>query len=216
MRTELSLANILIAYRGTALTAGGMAVAILVLLAFAMHGALSGSENHLAVLSSAGVVGLAMLFAMVWGYYSLRRALVLAERQRRDVLAAFHHDALTDAFTRKHFLVRLREMVREADRSPVAYMQVDMDHLKAINDGSGHAAGDKALIRLVETARDVVPGAMIGRLGGDEFAIAIPGLHSKSVVKGFADQILMELDRPQPLGTREQRLSATMGIAVAS
>src|SRR3989338_2150721 len=48
----------------------------------------------------------------------------------------------------------------------------DLDHLKQINDESGHEAGDKA----IEWISDVLKATfrksdVIGRVGGDEFAI---------------------------------------------
>lgn len=215
MRTELSLTNILAVYRGTALAAGAVAVAIVGITAVGLA-ALALGRDYLAVsLAGAGLSGLGLLIVVVLGYFSLRRALVLAEARRRDLVDSLNRDALTGVFTRKYFLDRLRELVRQSDRVPVAYVQIDMDHLKAINDGTGHAAGDQALVRLARTIEELMPGAVIGRLGGDEFGLALPGVSSKSALKRLGDRLLEELDRPRPLAGRDMRLSATMGIAAA-
>ena len=215
MRIELSLTNILGVYRGSAVAAGLVASAVIGAAGVGLIGLMMGQDHALIALLITGFAGMALLAIVIMGYFSLRRALVLAEARRRDLLASLNRDSLTGVFTRKYFLDRLRELVRQSDRMPVAYVQVDMDHLKSINDGNGHAAGDQALVRLVRTIEDLVPGAVIGRLGGDEFALALPGVSSKAALKRLGNRLLEELDRPRPLAGRDMRLSATLGIAVA-
>ncbi|AEQ53050.1 putative bifunctional diguanylate cyclase/phosphodiesterase [Pelagibacterium halotolerans] len=215
MRTELSLTNIVAIYRGTALVAGAAGCVVVFAALEALVAGWLGLQHAGVALGVIALAGMALLAIIIWGYFSLRRALILAEARRRDLLASLNRDALTGAFTRKYFLDRLREMVRAADRMPVAYIQIDMDHLKAINDGTGHGAGDQALVRLVRTLDELVPGALIGRLGGDEFAVALAGVSSKAALKRLGDRVLEALDRPEPLAGRDVRLSATMGIATA-
>tara|TARA_A100001391_G_scaffold183792_3_gene151290 strand:- start:8571 stop:10100 length:1530 start_codon:yes stop_codon:yes gene_type:complete len=215
MRTELSLTNILAVYRGTAFAAGVAGCVIVFVSVEALIAGWLGLRHENLALPVVAIGGLGLLAIIIWGYFSLRRALVLAETRRRELLASLNRDALTGAFNRKYFLDRLREMVRESERMPVAYIQIDMDHLKAINDGTGHAAGDQALVRLARTLEELVPGAVIGRLGGDEFALALAGVSSKAALKRLGDRVLEALDRPEPLAGRDVRLSATMGIATA-
>lgn len=215
MRTELSLTNILTVYRGSAIAAGLAALAVVGAAGAGLVGLAMGQELALVALLTAGFSGAGLITIVFMGYFSLRRALVIAEARRRDLLASLNRDSLTGVFTRKYFLDRLRELVRQADRMPVAYVQVDMDHLKSINDGNGHAAGDQALVRLVRTIEELVPGAVIGRLGGDEFAFVLSGISSKAALKRLGDRLLEELDRPRPLAGRDMRLSATLGIAIA-
>jgi diguanylate cyclase (GGDEF)-like protein len=94
-------------------------------------------------------------------------------------------------------------------------MQVDMDHLKAINDGNGHAAGDAALVHLIGTIRRLAPDAVVGRLGGDEFGIALHGITDKEKLARLGAEILEDLGEEVRIAGRLSRLSATIGIAVA-
>lgn len=103
----------------------------------------------------------------------LARRQVLEDELRRMVAT----DALTGAYTRRHFLDVARRETRRADRSgtPPAILLMDIDHFKRINDTYGHAAGDDALRRFVQVCRRTLRDTdVLGRLGGEEFAALLP------------------------------------------
>ncbi|MGH8076626.1 MAG: GGDEF domain-containing protein [Lysobacter sp.] len=85
-------------------------------------------------------------------------------------------DPLTRAFNRRGIERQLLECVEEAERHdmPLTLYVVDLDNLKQVNDEYGHAAGDRMLIELVESARMWLSDRdHIGRLGGDEFLLCV-------------------------------------------
>ena len=94
-------------------------------------------------------------------------------------------------------------------------MHLDMDNLKVINDTLGHNAGDAALAQLAIVLRRAVPNGVIGRLGGDEFAVLVPDLASREALEALAEGILSQLKKPTNNHDRIQRLSATIGLAMA-
>ena len=104
------------------------------------------------------------------------------------MLDSAHEDALTGAFTRSYFFSQLRQNLHGNDR-PVAYMQIDMDNLKVLNDSHGHGAGDAALVHLVKTLGTLMPQAIVGRLGGDEFGIAIAGQDNRAALIRLGDEV---------------------------
>ncbi len=56
----------------------------------------------------------------------------------------------------------------------VAFLMIDLDNFKAINDVNGHTAGDTVLCEIAKRIRSALPeGALLARLGGDEFACVV-------------------------------------------
>jgi diguanylate cyclase (GGDEF)-like protein len=86
-------------------------------------------------------------------------------------------DPLTGAANARTFYetaVIEAERARRATR-PLTLAYFDMDNFKQLNDRLGHAAGDKALLHVVQTIRANLRGAdLLARLGGDEFALLLP------------------------------------------
>ncbi len=158
-------------------------------------------------------IGATLLLLLHWGYQRLKLQLGRAASAQREMLDSAYEDALTGAFTRSYFFGQLRQNLHGNDR-PVAYMQIDMDNLKVLNDSHGHGAGDSALVHLVKTLKALMPDALVGRLGGDEFGIALVGQDSKPALIRLGDQILHALGQPIAIEGRPIRLSATIGVAV--
>jgi diguanylate cyclase (GGDEF)-like protein/PAS domain S-box-containing protein len=58
------------------------------------------------------------------------------------------------------------------DSEPLCVLFLDLDGLKAINDGLGHGAGDRILTEAADVLRSTTRAAdIVARIGGDEFAV---------------------------------------------
>lgn len=91
--------------------------------------------------------------------------------------SAARHDPLTGCANRRALDEELAHALAGARRCrlDLALVVVDLDGLKAINDTSGHAAGDVALMSLVEVLRRALREAdALYRVGGDEFVVVAP------------------------------------------
>jgi diguanylate cyclase (GGDEF)-like protein/PAS domain S-box-containing protein len=100
-------------------------------------------------------------------------AVVARERELSHRAA---HDPLTGLTNRFEFELRLAECFerhRHIDRTSTLLL-IDLDRFKAVNDTSGHAAGDEVLRRVAQTLSALVKDSdTVSRLGGDEFALLI-------------------------------------------
>jgi len=100
-----------------------------------------------------------------------------SRRHREQLSWSASHDELTGLVNRREFELRLGEEIGErADAEPAAALFIDLDRFKAVNDSSGHAAGD---VLLKDIAAILMGRARahdtVARIGGDEFAVLLRG-----------------------------------------
>lgn len=118
-------------------------------------------------------VGIALLFIVltIWRLNSFLTHRRLIERQ---LSWGANHDELTQLPNRRLFEQTLAEAVSAPD-APLAVMFIDLDQFKAVNDGGGHAAGDRLLQRVAQQLSGMIrPHDLAARLGGDEFGLVMP------------------------------------------
>lgn len=89
------------------------------------------------------------------------------------------HDELTGLANRRHLQRALEEEWSRArrQRSSLAFVLLDLDRFKSLNDRHGHAAGDLCLQRVAGVLAQG-PGRaedLAARYGGEEFALLLPG-----------------------------------------
>ena len=97
----------------------------------------------------------------------------LAQRLRQAALL----DPMTGVGNATAWASVLSEEIDRSDRSgePLSVAFIDLDGLKALNDGHGHAEGDLAISDVAQSLRRGLRRSdFAARLGGDEFAVLMP------------------------------------------
>ncbi len=88
------------------------------------------------------------------------------------------HDALTGLSNRRGFTIKLTELIENAAEGfrTHAFLYLDLDQFKVINDIYGHKTGDEMLLKATETINSVIRSSDVcARLGSDEFGILLEG-----------------------------------------
>ncbi len=96
------------------------------------------------------------------------------------------HDALTGIPNRRYFMEEAARLIALAQRhgSNLAFIMLDIDHFKKINDLYGHAVGDEVIKKTTRLMQSVLRASdLIGRLGGEEFAVILPYSDLANAVK---------------------------------
>lgn len=141
-----------------------------------------------------------------------------AKFQTDELYRLATHDPLTGLPNRALFFDRLRQSLAHAQRhnERLAVLNADMDGLKPINDGLGHAAGDAAIRETANRLRQFIRQTdTVARLGGDEFAIILNRVEGGDGVahqcqrftEGVSGQVLQ-------FGDHELPLSISIGYAL--
>lgn len=123
-------------------------------------------------------------------------------------------DALTGLFTRNH-LMRLTRRIVFGQAQPSAYLLVDLDRFRTVNEAFGPDEGDRLLLEVAERLRVAAAGSVVGRLGGDEFAVLCTRM-SDSDAEALGAELVRTMARPFAIHGRDFRLSASVGIAQRS
>ncbi len=150
--------------------------------------------------------------------------LALSVRGLRALTEERHRQAVTDELTGLGNRRRLTTMLDAffddlADPATpertVAFLFVDLDHFKEINDSFGHSAGDELLKQLgPRLTGSLRHSDVLVRIGGDELgAVLIDS--DPSYAAGLARRLTALLEQPFILNGVSVRISASIGIAAA-
>lgn len=139
---------------------------------------------------------------------------IKAERHIRHMA---QHDSLTGLPNRRLFdeLNILAIATAKREGTKLAFLFIDIDGFKLINDSLGHAAGDKVLQMISKRLRDRVRESdIVARFGGDEFIVLLTEKCDIAGAQTAAAEIIAVLSKPFSIGTETARVGASIGISI--
>ena len=147
-----------------------------------------------------------------------RLAVAMASQEREArLISQARRDALTGLPNRFAAQEALADIVAAAERSghSVAVLFLDLDGFKAINDGLGHATGDRVLVQAAGLLDSLAPGGsqFVARYGGDEFLVILARSDVTSAIRA-AEEAVSRLTRPVVVDGVELFLGVSIGIAM--
>ena len=169
------------------------------------------------LLSTALLLNIALIIFGLRRYRDLTAE--VRERRRAETMARelAEKDPLTGCLNRRSIHPATDELMKAcAERGElVAFVMIDIDNFKRINDANGHSTGDAILKECARRIDALLPDrALLARLGGDEFACVLP-FHSgmASRVDEVAERITAEVARPVLLGELRVEVTVSVGLA---
>ncbi|MFM5922862.1 MAG: putative bifunctional diguanylate cyclase/phosphodiesterase [Novosphingobium sp.] len=143
---------------------------------------------------------------------------VTEQRESSEKIAHMaRYDTLTGLPNRMMITEALGEAMRYADqwRTRCAFLMIDLDRFKAVNDTLGHLIGDTLLARVSERLKSIMTdNELCGRLGGDEFAIVIRDASDHNRVVRVAEVVIERLSRPYEVDHHTLYIGASVGSAI--
>lgn len=119
-----------------------------------------------------------------------------------------HTDSLTGIPNRRALHEMLERELHTSERydTPFAFVILDLDDLKKINDTGGHSLGDLALKRFAQVLKkNARKGDIIARYAGDEFVVVMAQSDRDQAVRGV-ERIMAAL--------RRNGLATSIGVAM--
>jgi diguanylate cyclase len=173
-----------------------------------------GSLQHVGRVSL-GLAAATLLVAGVRSALSLVGLRSITEQRRRESIT----DQLTGLGNRRA-LFQLMDAFTAQQREPdapirnLAFMFVDLDKFKEVNDTFGHTTGDELLRQLGTRMEESLRSSdLVVRLGGDEFVVALidAGADYAATVAG---RLTARIEEPFMLDAVRVQIGASIGIAV--
>jgi diguanylate cyclase (GGDEF)-like protein len=143
---------------------------------------------------------------------------VTQQRESSDKIAYLaRYDTLTGLPNRMMLTEALGDALAYAEqwRTRCAFLMIDLDRFKAVNDTLGHLVGDQLLARVSSRLKEQMSeNELCGRLGGDEFAIVIRDASDLDHVNRVALRVIDRLSQPYEIDHHTLYVGASVGSAI--
>jgi len=132
-----------------------------------------------------------------------------------DLAQTARLDPLTGVLNRRAIEAESSREISRSRRtgSPMALIELDIDHFKKVNDTHGHRAGDNALRTLVKILNQELREVdMVGRIGGEEFVVLLPD--TTALTGAAVAERLREVVEATPILLNKTEIRMTISIGV--
>lgn len=169
-------------------------------------------------LSNALVLNIALIIFGWRRYRDLASELEQRRAAEAEALALADRDPLTQCLNRRSVGSHCAQLAASAAarHEMLAYVMLDLDRFKQVNDSNGHAAGDALLRSSAQRIRDMLPPeALLARLGGDEFAVITPTQPGQTAaIERLVESIIAAIAQPVSFEGTDLETSISVGIAI--
>ncbi len=148
---------------------------------------------------------------------SLQSEIATRRKAETQLRYSATHDALTGLPNRVLLRDRLDNAVAGAERHKniAAFMFIDLDGFKVVNDTLGHDAGDELLVWVAGLLKECIRATdTVARIGGDEFAVVVTDADDRESASFVAEKIIKRLADTVQIAGAPVSIGASIGIAL--
>lgn len=137
-------------------------------------------------------------------------------RQNKELIKYAQTDALTGLYNKETTKIQTDELLLNNRQATHAFLILDMDCFKQINDVYGHAVGDIVLQKFGSLLRNTFrENDIVGRIGGDEFVIVMKNVQTKDIAMKKAGELLAITKEYEIDELKGKHISISVGISIS-
>lgn len=128
-----------------------------------------------------------------------------------------YYDKLTGLANRTYYHERIQDYINIAVRhkQQFAFLFLDLDGFKKINDSFGHEIGDQFLKAIADRLKQVIRDVDFAvRLGGDEFCLILDNIENDAQIAEVATRCLEKINESLLLGQYQIKPRVSIGISI--
>lgn len=136
--------------------------------------------------------------------------------RNKELLKYAQTDALTGLYNKETTEQLTDELLSEDENKSHAFLILDVDCFKQINDIYGHAVGDIVLQKFGKLLKGTFrEGDILGRIGGDEFGVIMKNIQTKDIAMKKAGELLAKTQAYKIDELKGNNISISIGISTA-
>ena len=125
-----------------------------------------------------------------------------------------YYDTLTDLPNRLSLYEKFAKHLEEEANVNKAFLFIDADNFKLINDTMGHSVGDKLIMQIGERLKALFGNEKVYRLGGDEFIVCCSGFENTEIVEQYANKIIESIKASFEIDSSILHTTVSIGISI--
>lgn len=137
------------------------------------------------------------------------------KRKEQDLLNKAERDSFTNLYNKITTEKKINKIIEEKKQNNHAFVIIDIDNFKLVNDTLGHAFGDEILLECANSIKELFhSGDVLGRIGGDEFIIFIPNYDSILEIRTKLEMLRLRLCKEYNQEHNKISISISTGVSL--
>ncbi|WP_373071487.1 EAL domain-containing protein [Sulfurimonas sp.] len=140
-------------------------------------------------------------------------------KEQKELYRMARTDSLSGLANRHSLDEYLKRQIADSahDKKEFAFLFLDIDHFKTVNDELGHTIGDELLKSVSSKIKEAIPeNDFVARVGGDEFVVILHQYDTLSELTKIVENIQKSLSTQWVIKTHPVNITCSVGIAIYS
>lgn len=147
---------------------------------------------------------------------SMRQTFTRLEDEQKELYKMARTDRLSGLANRNALNEYVERLIADSLQTnrEFAFIFLDIDHFKKVNDELGHTIGDELLKGVSSKVQKVIPyNDFVARVGGDEFVVVLHQYTSLTELTNIFERVLQVISEPWNIKGHVINITGSVGIA---